>query len=200
VVLLVDGRPVLGVVLELQLRTKKRKRFTWPLYVTGLRARLECNCCVLVVTADPTVARWAAEPIELGPGGKLQPLVLGPDAVPVIADVEQARRAPELAVLSARDAIAILRVHSASAAGGTIKFQIYEDGYCQWDPGLKFLQAKGTLQVDSTVVAPKLICFGERMFGHYLALGIEGNRTSASDLVATVSLDLCLRNPDDTLL
>ena len=101
VVLLVEGKPVLGIVLEVQLAPHARKRFTWPLYAVGLRARLECDACVLVVTPSAEVARWASKPIALGPGGTLQPLVIGPDAVPVVADVERARHDPELAVLSA---------------------------------------------------------------------------------------------------
>ena len=44
VVLLVDGKPVLGIVVEVQLKPDARKRFSWPVYVAGLRARLECDC------------------------------------------------------------------------------------------------------------------------------------------------------------
>ncbi|MGI9000629.1 MAG: hypothetical protein ACR2GH_03075, partial [Pseudonocardia sp.] len=46
-------------------------------------------------------AGWYATPIELGPGAVVTPMVLGPDRVPVVTDVEHAGRAPELAVLSA---------------------------------------------------------------------------------------------------
>src|SRR5437773_1718247 len=42
----------------MQLATKARKRFTWPVYVAGLRARLECDACVLVVTPFAGVAGW----------------------------------------------------------------------------------------------------------------------------------------------
>src|SRR5690606_30062787 len=52
VVLLVNGKPVLGIVVEVQLQPDARKRFSWPVYVTGLRARLECPCCLLVVTTS----------------------------------------------------------------------------------------------------------------------------------------------------
>src|SRR5664279_3998037 len=52
VVLLVDGKPVLGIVVEVQLEPDERKRFSWPMYVAGLRARFHCRCCLLVVTAD----------------------------------------------------------------------------------------------------------------------------------------------------
>ncbi|MGH7438880.1 MAG: hypothetical protein ACRENE_24605 [Polyangiaceae bacterium] len=101
VVLLVDGKPVLGIVVEVQLQRDDRKRFTWPVYVAGLRARIECPACLLVVTPSETVAEWCRAPIDLGPGGALCPLVIGPAAVPVVDDVARAERDPELAVLSA---------------------------------------------------------------------------------------------------
>ena len=101
VVLLVDGKPVLGIVVEVQLGKDPRKRFTWPVYATGLRARLQCDACVLVVTADDAVAAWAAEPIVLGGGSTFKALVIGPQGVPIIRSLEQAQGAPELAVLSA---------------------------------------------------------------------------------------------------
>jgi hypothetical protein len=101
VVLLINGRPVLAIVLEVQLGTDERKRFTWPVYVAALRARLECPACVLVVTPYRNVARWAAEPIVMGLGSTLRPLVVGPDGVPMVSDPAVAAREPELAVLSA---------------------------------------------------------------------------------------------------
>ncbi|HEY4160217.1 MAG TPA: hypothetical protein VGM29_19020, partial [Polyangiaceae bacterium] len=55
---------------------------------------------VLVVTPSAEVARWAAESVALGPGSTLTPLVLGPDAVPVVVDPARAKAEPELAVLS----------------------------------------------------------------------------------------------------
>jgi hypothetical protein len=100
VILLVDGKPVLGIVVEVQLQRDDRKRFTWPVYVAGLRARLACPACVLVVTPNEAVADWCRAPIDLGPGGALSPLVIGPASVPVIDDVAFAERDPELAVLS----------------------------------------------------------------------------------------------------
>ena len=100
VVLLVDGKAVLGIVVEVQLQEDPRKRFTWPVYVAGLRARLRCPACVLVVTASESMADWCRRPIELGPGGAVTPLVIGPASVPVVDDVTLAERDPELAVLS----------------------------------------------------------------------------------------------------
>ncbi len=100
VVLLVDGKPVLAIVVEVQLTPDDRKLYTWPVYVVGLRARFSCPAVVLVVTSDPAVARWANRPIAIGPGATLHPWVIGPDAVPIVTDPEIAATSPELAVLS----------------------------------------------------------------------------------------------------
>jgi len=54
---------------------------------------------VLVVTPDLATVRWAAQPIALG-GGTWQALVVGPDGIPPVTDVEQAIHHPHLAVLS----------------------------------------------------------------------------------------------------
>lgn len=94
-------RPVLGIVVEVQLSRDERKRFVWPVYVTSLRARLECPVCLLVVAADESVARWAAGAIDVGGGNLFSPWVLGPAGVPEVTDVAQAQADPELAVLSA---------------------------------------------------------------------------------------------------
>ncbi|MBI3181705.1 MAG: hypothetical protein HYZ28_06145 [Myxococcales bacterium] len=102
VVLLGNGVPVFGIVVEVQLSRDETKRFSWPLYAVALRARLRCPTCLLVVAMDQQVAEWASEPIELGqPSSQFQPVVLGPGMVPVVASEAEARSAPELAVLSA---------------------------------------------------------------------------------------------------
>jgi hypothetical protein len=60
---------------------------------------------LLVLCHDRATARWAARPIEFGlpglPSLLVRPLVLGPDNVPVVADVAQARQNIPLAVLGA---------------------------------------------------------------------------------------------------
>jgi hypothetical protein len=102
VVLLLEGKPIFAIVVEVQLARDEDKRKTWPLYLTSLRSRVGCPTALLIVTPDAAVARWCAQPIELGhPGFVLQPLVAGPDAIPIIVDEQAARRDPELAVLSA---------------------------------------------------------------------------------------------------
>jgi hypothetical protein len=122
VVLLLNDAPVLGIVVEVQLTPKARKRFTWPLYLTGLRARLECDTCVLVIAPNAEVARWAAEPIRIGPNSVVVPLVVDPQMIPIITDPERAIHAPELAVLSVMahgqgDVETAVKVALAAAAG-----------------------------------------------------------------------------------
>jgi hypothetical protein len=96
-----DEDTVFGIVLEVQLSQDRRKRFVWPVYVSLLRARLECPVELLVVTPDESVARWAARPIEIGRLNTFTPVVVSPSGIPVLVDEEVARVNPELAVLSA---------------------------------------------------------------------------------------------------
>jgi hypothetical protein len=101
VILCVHAKPVLGVIIEAQLSRDERKRFTWPAYVTILRARYECPVELLVLAPDRVVAKWAATPIQLDLGATfVQPRVLGPDGIPIVTDAAAAAKQPELAVLS----------------------------------------------------------------------------------------------------
>ncbi len=100
-VLLVEGTPVFGIILEAQLAVDADKLFTWPMYAVSARARYRCPFVVLVVTPDPDTARWAGQPVDLGGDTPWKSLVVGPDGIPVITDVDMAAREPHLAVLSA---------------------------------------------------------------------------------------------------
>lgn len=95
------GKPVQGVIVEAQMSIDTHKSYSWPAYASNLRARHQVPVCLLVVAASQAVARWAAKPIHTGGGNRFVPQVLGPTAVPVVTDVEQAWRDPELAVFSA---------------------------------------------------------------------------------------------------
>ena len=115
VVLLLDaGAPISVVIVEVQLAVDDDKRFTWPEYLMGARAKYRCPAGLLVVAPQPEIAAWCAEPIDTGiPGFVLTPPVLGRTAVPVITDPAEAARRPELAVLSAM-------AHGASEQGAAI--------------------------------------------------------------------------------
>jgi hypothetical protein len=96
------GKPVLAVVVEAQLSEDRDKWLTWPVYVVTTRARLGCPVELLVLCPDPAVAAWCAKPIPISlTGMTLKPHVLGPDRTPQVTDPGLARRAPEVAVLSA---------------------------------------------------------------------------------------------------
>ena len=102
VALTTDDVPMLAVVVEVQLRRDPAKQWSWPVYVTNLRARLQCPTVLLVICADERTAAWSATTIPLGhPGLTLTPLVVGPGRVPVVTDPAVAVRSPELAVMSA---------------------------------------------------------------------------------------------------
>lgn len=96
-----NAKPVLAVVIEVQLSPKLDKRYRWPVYLTTIRDRYRCPTFVLVVCTSHAVAAWSAEPIHLSRGSVITPLVLGPNQVPVITDPTQVTNHPELAVLSA---------------------------------------------------------------------------------------------------
>jgi len=103
VVILADGagRPVAGVIVEVQRQPDRDKLRTWPVYVAALRAKLDCSVFLLVIAPDPEVATWAQRPISLGhPGFELTPVVIGFADIPRVRDRALARRLPELAVLS----------------------------------------------------------------------------------------------------
>jgi hypothetical protein len=101
VVALLREQPVLGIIVEAQLGRDEEKAFTWPAYVGNLRSRIRCPVCLLVLTADDGVARWAARTIDLGSGNRFAPWVLSLSDIPEISDDAQAKADPELAVLSA---------------------------------------------------------------------------------------------------
>ncbi|MDT0304343.1 hypothetical protein [Streptomonospora wellingtoniae] len=96
------SRVCMAVIAEVQRRRDKRKRYSWPVYLATVHENLKCPVLLLVFCPDEKTAVWARKPIELGqPGMRLVPFVVGPDQIPVVVSVEEARELPELAVLSA---------------------------------------------------------------------------------------------------
>lgn len=102
-VVLLDGdSPVRVINVEVQLAVDPRKRLSWPACVTISSLIHGCPADLLVVAPEPDVADWCAEPIEIGiPGFVLRPPVLRRAAIPVVTNLQEAARRPELAVLSA---------------------------------------------------------------------------------------------------
>jgi hypothetical protein len=103
VILLRDHRHAVtsAIVVEVQIAIDPRKHYTWPVYLTNLRAAHDCPVTLLVVAPEPSTARWARHPIETGHAGfTLTPIVIDFANVPRIVDRETALKLPELAVLS----------------------------------------------------------------------------------------------------
>lgn len=95
-------KPECGVIVESQLRYDEGKLFSWPSYLSLLRQRHRCPVTLLVLCPDRAAARACARPIDMGhPEWVLKPLAVHPGMLPPITDPGQARRLPELVVLSA---------------------------------------------------------------------------------------------------
>jgi hypothetical protein len=91
-------------VIEVQLDPNALKLYRWPIILAGAFARFRCPIDLIVLTLDRSVAEWARRPLVVGRlrgAMNVTPTVIGPDQIPKINDVEQARRSPGLAVLSA---------------------------------------------------------------------------------------------------
>ena len=95
------SQKALGLIVEVQLGYDHDKPYAWPAYIANLRARHRCPVCLLVITIDDAVARWAGRSIELGPGTRCKPWVVGPSNTPAVTELKDARENVELDVLSA---------------------------------------------------------------------------------------------------
>jgi hypothetical protein len=96
-----DGIDREAFVVEVQLHKDEEKRTSWPSYVVGTAERLRCPATLLVVTTSERVARWAAEPIDIGRGRMvLTPLVVGPAQIPADLSPEESRARPDRLALS----------------------------------------------------------------------------------------------------
>jgi hypothetical protein len=91
--------PVAIVIVEVHLQIDEVKRHVWPQYTATAHGRYRCPVLLVVVTPSPRVERWARQPIEVGPGHTMTPVVLGPAALPR-PDPPEVKRSPVLAMLS----------------------------------------------------------------------------------------------------
>lgn len=98
-IVLAADQPVLGIIIESQLQRDDRKLYTWPAYATVARSRHACPCVLIVVTPSASVAAWASGAIELG-CGTFRALVLGPEQVPKVTELDAALARPDMTMLS----------------------------------------------------------------------------------------------------
>jgi len=92
-----------GVILEVQLRTDRRKELSWPVYWAVMRAGSSVRggaVVIVVITTRRATERWAIHTLAaLLPLGSW--VVIGPSTMARIVDSATAKRDPEAAVLSA---------------------------------------------------------------------------------------------------
>jgi hypothetical protein len=94
--------PTHTLVVEVQLKVDREKRFVWPAYVSAAHHRYKLPVTLLVVTPSRRVARAARAPLSFdGHGPTLRPLVIGPDDLPVLLRPEEAAQDLDYAALSA---------------------------------------------------------------------------------------------------
>ncbi|MFD0556681.1 hypothetical protein FB566_1926 [Stackebrandtia endophytica] len=96
----VDDLGLIGAI-EVQLGKKESKRFSWPTYLARLREDTRKPVVLLVICGTDSVAKWAGEPIPLGPGSVISPIAVGPADIPCITDPDTPEASPEMAALSA---------------------------------------------------------------------------------------------------
>jgi hypothetical protein len=91
----------LAVVVEVQLRYDPRKRFSWPSYLTQVRAAHRCPAVLLVICLSTATAARCRAPIATGhPSFDLVPLVIDAVTIPDPNGPVTATAGPELAVLA----------------------------------------------------------------------------------------------------
>jgi hypothetical protein len=91
----------LAVVVEVQLRYDKRKSYSWPTYLTQVRAAQHCRAVLLVICPGTATARRCRVPIRTGhPGFDLVPLVIDSAAIRNPGDADLRTAGPELVVLA----------------------------------------------------------------------------------------------------
>lgn len=98
------------------------------------------------------------------------------------------------------DCMVALRVHAATlAAGNSISFDVFGDGLTTEDPGLIF-RTSNALFPSSPITSSgtALLTYGGTVRGQYATLLVSGTKSVAGSITATVSIDLVLRNPDNS--
>jgi hypothetical protein len=90
------------VIVEVQLRRRRHKELSWPLYWSAVRMRVHGGAvCLVVITTRASVERWATATLTrvIPVAGRW--LVIGPTTMARVVDAAAARRHPEAALLSA---------------------------------------------------------------------------------------------------
>ncbi|MBX3219908.1 MAG: hypothetical protein KF795_05265 [Labilithrix sp.] len=177
-------------VVEAQLGIDPEKRYTWPLYLASLHARVRGTSRLVVITPFEDVASWAGRPIDtMQPTSPLVPIVIGPRQIPRIT--EAAGALPELAMLSAL-------VHGAEPDGAPVIEAALRAAACLDEERMRtyFDLAYATLGELAKVALEALMPLGSYEYKSdfakkYLAQGREeGARQALIAVIAARNLEL----------
>jgi hypothetical protein len=94
-----DDRIVMVLILEMQLTMDWSKRWDWPMLATTFAAEVRRTARVVVFTPDP-VRRGQIRRLLL-PKIEPRPILIEPDQIPLICDVERARAQPRETIFAA---------------------------------------------------------------------------------------------------
>jgi hypothetical protein len=96
-----DEGSKLAVIIEVQLRWEKDKAFTWPAYLSQVRAAHRCPTVLLVICPDPAAANACRATIATGhPDFDLTPLVIYAATTPLPGQPGSTSAGAELLVLA----------------------------------------------------------------------------------------------------
>lgn len=96
------GKAAFAIITEIQRSEDDRKHYSWPMYLTILRKRLQCPVRLLVICTDTATADWAQKPIHIGPRDSiLLPDVIGPSQLLKIDEAQLPHKAAEMLILTA---------------------------------------------------------------------------------------------------
>lgn len=94
-----DERVLAVLVLEVQLSWDARKRWVWGLLAVAFAADQRCDARVVVFTPDPELRGQIRR--RLVPNIEPPPHLIEPDQIPLICDVDEARRRPRETIFAA---------------------------------------------------------------------------------------------------
>jgi hypothetical protein len=113
-------RALLALVLEIQRGWDPDKKWSWPLYVADLQARVKALGALVVYCTSESIARRYRRMFKNdGLSLQLRPFIFTPAQVPLIVDTEVAESNPTLAIFAAicnRDDPAVDKAFPALAA------------------------------------------------------------------------------------
>lgn len=94
----VDGRVAALWLFEIDLSRTRIKYRRWSLYLGAFENEFDVDGKLAIFAPRPKIRRWLRE--RLVPKSRVDPIIVEPDHIVRITDYDEARRTPELAILS----------------------------------------------------------------------------------------------------